>query len=121
MQILPAVSIIGNFIGTDASGTMQMANRTGIGISGAVNTCFNTIIGTSAFADRNIIAGSFGFLYTDSYGIHGGCISSLANVGTTIINNYIGTDITGTIALGNSQLVFYTVEFNAVIGGATSV
>ena len=56
---LSNVSIVGCFIGTDASGTREIANRAGIGISGLIGTCVNTTIGTAAAADQNIIAGSF--------------------------------------------------------------
>ena len=99
---ITGVSIVGNFIGTDASGAQQMANRTGVGLSGLVNTCFNTVIGTIAPADRNIIAGSFSRNVVDAYGVRGGCISSSFNVETMIQNNYIGTDRTGSNALGNT-------------------
>ena len=81
-----------------------MANRTGIGISGLIGTCFNTTIGTPAVADRNVIAGSFSWFLTDSYGIRGAGISSFFNEGTTITNNSIGTDKTGSYALGNSSV-----------------
>ena len=87
---ITGVSIVGNFIGTDASGAQQMANRTGVGLSGLVNTCFNTVIGTIAPADRNIIAGSFSRNVVDAYGVRGGCISSSFNAETMIQNNYIG-------------------------------
>ena len=95
---LSDVKIVGNFIGTDASGTQQLANRTGIGLSFPINT----IIGTSDPADRNVIAGSFSWFVTDNYGIRGACINSFFSAGTTITNNLIGTDKTGSSALGNS-------------------
>ena len=96
---MSGVKILGNFIGTDSSGTQQRANRTGIGLSLPANT----IIGTAAPEDRNVIAGSFSWFVTDNYGIRGACISSFFNTGTTITNNSIGTDKTGTFALGNSS------------------
>ena len=58
---LNGISIVGNFIGTNADGTQEMANRTGIRLRGAINTVFNTAIGTSDVADRNLVAGSFAF------------------------------------------------------------
>lgn len=118
---ITGITIIGNFIGTDASGTAQMANRAGIGNSGAVNTPFNTTIGTSDVADRNIIAGSFGFRTQDNYVIRAACISSLAAINTSIKNNYIGTDKTGTNALENSQLgISLWADEGSILGGATS-
>ena len=106
---LSNTSIVGCFIGTDASGTQEMANRTGIGISGNISTCINTSIGvlsdgTSSPGYLNIIVGSFSIAVLDSYGIEGGCISSFANVGNNVQNNYIGTDRTGTKALGNTKI-----------------
>ena len=100
---LSNISIRGCFIGTDASGMHEQANRAGIGISGNHGTCVNTTIGTPALADRNVIAGSFSPLLADSFGLGGACIYSLLNEGTTITNNSIGTDKTGTSALGNSS------------------
>lgn len=101
------VQIIGNYIGTDNTGTTEVANRTGIGLSSIGDFTVNdTIIGTFLPADRNIIAGSFSY-FPDDYGIRGACISSAFSQGTTIVNNYIGTDKTGTIALGNSLQGLY--------------
>ena len=99
---ITGVSIVGNFMGTDASGTQQMANRNAIGLAGINgNQCISTMIGTTAAADRNILAGSFSGNVVDFYGLEGGCISSTRNLDTVIQNNYIGTDKTGTKALGN--------------------
>ncbi len=115
---ITGVQIIGNFIGTNASGTQQMANRCGIGLSGAVNQCINTVIGTPAFADRNIIAGSFASEGLDSYSLYGASISSFGNTGTTIKNNYVGTDTSVTTALGNSQVgIIFSTESSSTIGG----
>ena len=94
------VKIVGNFIGTDSSGTQQLANRTGIGLSFAENT----IIGTSDPADRNVFAGSFSWFLTDNYGIRGACINSFFSAGTTVTNNLIGINKTGSSALGNSSV-----------------
>ncbi len=108
------ISVKGCFIGTDVSGMQEMANRTGIGFHGAQNT----VIGTSDPADRNVIAGSFGFLVTDSYGIRGGSICSVRTRGTVIQNNYIGTDKSGTIALGNSLMGLSSfVDTGILVGG----
>ena len=100
---LSNISIRGCFIGTDASDTREQANRAGIGISGNHGTCVNATIGTPAPADRNVIAGNFSPLLADSFGLGGAAIYSLLNERTTITNNSIGTDKTGTFALGNSS------------------
>ena len=96
---LNGISIVGNFIGTSADGTTEMANKTGISMSGSLNTVFNTAIGTSDVADRNLVASSFAF-----FTLGGDSIVTTSNVGTTIVNNYyIGADRRGTFALGNSH------------------
>lgn len=83
----------GNLVGTDVSGTAAVPNCTqspgaGILINGSSNT-----VGGASSAARNIISGNSaggGVL------VQGG--GSSAN---SIQGNYIGTDITGTAALGN--------------------
>ncbi len=116
---ITGIQINGCFIGTDASGTVEMANRCGIGLGApSIFSAVNTIIGTSNAADRNIIAGSFGWDIIDVYGLGGGCIATAFDQGTIIQNNYIGTDKSGTLVLGNSQFGFIPfVPFNALIGG----
>lgn len=115
------IQILGNFIGTDAAGSMALPTRTGVGISGATHQITNTIIGTPLPADRNIFGGSFGYLIFDSFIVRGACICSCYNTGTTIQNNYIGTDTSGTQALGLSQAgVMFISENNSTIGGTAS-
>lgn len=99
--------IVGNWIGTDATGTLDLGNATdGILV---VNGANNRIGGTST-ADRNIISGN------NDRGIR--VLGSNAT-GNTIIGNFVGTDVTGTLDLGNS---FIGVNFlggprNNRIGG----
>jgi hypothetical protein len=79
--------IQGNYIGTNAAGTAILSTNGSFTIEFASNT---TIGGTSAGA-RNIISGNQSGIY-------------LASTNSTLIQgNYIGTDATGTIALGNTQ------------------
>jgi parallel beta-helix repeat protein len=80
--------IAGNYIGTDASGTTALGNvQSGLSLSSGADA--TTIGGTTAGA-RNLISGN------TEYGIRvdGGDEN-------TIQGNYIGTDVTGTAALGN--------------------
>ncbi|MCP4486732.1 MAG: DUF4347 domain-containing protein, partial [Gammaproteobacteria bacterium] len=81
-------TIVGNYIGTDVTGTIDMGNGSGIRL--ALGTESNTIGGTTA-ADRNIISGNNRGIFVRS---------SSSNV---ISGNYIGTDFTGTQDLGNSS------------------
>jgi len=80
----PGNLVQGNFIGTDVTGTVALGNSgTGVAVGGSNNTIGGTIAGA-----RNVISGN------GSDGVSPG-------VGNLIQGNFIGTDITGTIALGN--------------------
>ena len=115
------ISIVGNFIGTDATGTVVLANRTGIGLSGANSDTGNTdlVIGTDALEDRNIIAGNFTPRLVDpDFLLLGAGIATVFNTNTSIANNYIGTDTSGTVALGNASLgIYMRGDIDSVIGG----
>src|SRR5256886_13841838 len=105
----------GNFIGTNSAGTSRIPNRFGILISGAPN---NVIGGTTAAA-RNIVSGN------TLVGI------DILNAGATnnvVQGNYVGTDVTGSAALGNGNGVnaagidvgqLATRPSNVTIGGPT--
>ncbi len=84
------ITVQGNYIGTSASGTADLGNlEDGILING---TSFNTIGGTTAAA-RNVISGNN----------QNGIAITGAATGNLIYGNYIGTDATGTFAIGNSS------------------
>jgi hypothetical protein len=97
--------IAGNYIGTDASGTEALGNgRYGIVLDFSDGA--NTIGGTTVGA-RNIISGNG----------HSG-VFIYAEIGDVVVGNYIGTDVTGTGALGNSQAgVLSTGNIGIRIGG----
>jgi hypothetical protein len=85
--------VVGCFLGTDATGTVAKPNNFGVSIeiafplSGPTRT---TIGGTSA-AERNVVSGN----------ASAGVLIS-ANAGpTSVIGNYVGTNASGTAALGN--------------------
>ena len=87
-------TVQGNLIGTDATGTIGLGNTLGgIGISN--NASNNTIGGTTAGA-RNVISGNGGF----GIEIHG--FSGSGATGNVIQGNFIGTDASGAVALGNT-------------------
>jgi len=81
-----------DLIGTDATGTHALGNGSdGVIIqSGAAN---NTIGGTTAGAGNVISA-------NDRYGLH---ITGAGTADNLVLDNTIGADITGTVALGNKQ------------------
>jgi hypothetical protein len=82
-------TITGNYLGTDPTGTTAEGNGEGIHISFSSN---NRLGGTTA-ADRNLISGSRGS------GID--VTTDALSTGNAILGNYIGTDVTGSHALGN--------------------
>ena len=98
--------IAGNYIGTDASGTAGLGNSAwGVHLA----SDFNRVGGTGA-GEGNVIAGS---------GIDGIFID--ASNGNVIQGNYIGTNPTGTAALGNAEDgIWLNDASDNLIGGATA-
>ena len=99
----------GNFIGTDITGT-NAAKCNGNGIT-ILNAPSNTIGGLT-FSAANVIA------YNNQNGI---AISGLTAVYNSVQGNFIGTDLTGTLNLKNSQDgVITTTAINNTVGGLAS-
>ena len=97
-------SVQGCFIGTNAAGTAASGNGAG-GIR--INVGGITIGGTTAAA-RNVISGN------------GGVGINVLGPTATIQNNFIGTDVTGTIAIGNSNAgIRLDAVSGCTIGGTT--
>lgn len=99
--------IAGNYIGTDITGTSALGNLWGVRIEiGATGT----IVGSRSPEARNLISGN-----TE----HGVLISDASTAHNAIIGNWIGTDATGTRALGNQPGIgIYGCGFNRVGGTA---
>ncbi|CAN5891901.1 hypothetical protein BH23PLA1_BH23PLA1_20250 [soil metagenome] len=85
------VVVLGNRIGTNAAGNARLDNNTGVFINDAVG---NTIGGLSV-AERNIISGN------RSIGVQVFRVTPVEGLGNQIVGNYIGTDASGRVALGN--------------------
>ena len=99
-------TVLGNYIGTNAAGTGAVGNgQSGIDIS--ATGC--TVGGTTAGAG-NVISGN---------ATRGITLQSSAG-GTVIQGNFIGTDKTGAIDLGNTTDGIISVAANVVIGGAVA-
>jgi hypothetical protein len=100
--------IVGNDIGVGTDGTTAAGNQ-GDGIE-LLHSSGNTIGGESA-EDRNIISAN---------GQQGILVSASSN--NVITNNYIGTDITGAVALGNAANGILVTASSAgnLIGGVTT-
>jgi hypothetical protein len=100
------VTVVGNYLGTDVTGTVDLGN-TDDGVDVDAN---NVVIGGTTAAERNIISGNNGD------GINLGAGFS----GAIIRGNYIGTDVTGTIDLGNSANGILVGGSNVTIGGTAA-
>ncbi len=81
-------TIVGNLIGTDTSGMNVLTNK-GHGVEINLGASYNRIGGMDP-RDRNVISGNF----IGGVNVRQGAHSNL------IIGNYVGTDISGTSALG---------------------
>jgi parallel beta-helix repeat protein len=99
------VTVQGDFIGTDVTGTTAASNNYGLLVLGNNNT----IGGTTAGA-RNVISGN---------NLDGLRIGNNAS-GVVVLGNYVGTDLTGTKAVANSIGIEVASGSNVSIGGTTS-
>jgi len=94
-----------NRIGVGPTGTPVINGEYGVYIG---NGAFQNFIGGAADADRNIISGNtgYGVFITDSVGIG-------------VLGNYIGTNVSGTAALGNGSVGVLIGGGSAnIVGGA---
>ncbi|MFH1576085.1 MAG: NosD domain-containing protein, partial [Candidatus Margulisiibacteriota bacterium] len=92
-----------NYIGLATSGAYAIPNaEDGISLS---SSDYNTI-------EANVISGHTG---PNDYGI---ALTSSSNF-TRIIGNYIGTDASGTVALGNYNAIYLSSSDDNTIGGST--
>jgi parallel beta-helix repeat protein len=99
--------IIGNLVGSNASGTLAVPNSDGI----MLNEANYNIIGGSSAAERNILSGNL------NTGI---LINNLCRH-NEVKGNYIGTDISGMQILSNYTGVLLQSQSNSnTIGGLTS-
>ncbi|MCA9061860.1 MAG: DUF4347 domain-containing protein, partial [Planctomycetaceae bacterium] len=105
---VPAGNLIqGNLIGLDATGTVDLGNaHYGIDLHAGTNN----IIGGNTAAARNVVGGNdwgnIRLLYETTFG-------------NTIQGNYLGTDITGTVAMGASTGInIGDGAINNLIGGS---
>jgi len=83
--------VIGNLIGTDATGTQAFGNGS-LGIFMNVDSARNRIGGLEP-RDRNVVSGN----------ALAGISMMMGSTDNRILGNYIGTDVTGTRAVGNGM------------------
>ena len=108
--------VAGNLIGTNSTGTNALPNNVGVEIDGGAT---GNLVGTNGDGvddalERNILSGN---LYAGVW---------MTGAGTdynVVAGNYIGTDVTGTIAVGNGstdELITSGLD-NAGIGGGVEI
>ncbi len=110
--------VYGNFVGTDPTGTHSEPNYSGVAIDGGAS---NNLIGTNGNgaddqAERNLLSGNL---------FAGISISGGGTDGNAVAGNFLGTDISGSVALDNgTQAVSDSQGYHfgggvAVSGGAS--
>ena len=102
--------VAGDYIGTDPTGTQAVPNYAGVEIdSGATGNLIGTNgDGVNDALERNIISGNL---------FAGVWITGTGTDDNVVAGNYIGTDVTGTIAVGNGSAVKYRLRCYAQIAG----
>ncbi len=104
--------VLGNIVGLNATGTAAVANGYGSGVGDGIEiigASSNTIGGTIA-ADRNIISGN----------VYRGVEIDIPATANLVEGNFIGTDLTGTVALGNGAANVFVATFGNTIGGTVA-
>ncbi len=98
----PTQNVIeGNRIGTDITGTLALGNPDGIRIDASNNTVGGTVPGAG-----NLISGN----------VEGIALTGFGATDDVVVGNKIGTDITGTFAIGNGQGVVLSTSGNTIGG-----
>src|SRR5262249_21649563 len=97
--------IQGNLIGTDVTGTAALGNSTGIEIAGSGISGY--LVGGTAPGSRNVVSGNPA----------SGILILNGPSATLVQGNYIGTNASGTTAVGNGIGVLVQNASNNTVGG----
>jgi hypothetical protein len=101
--------VLGNLIGTDASGGIALGNNVGVAIQSALGNTIGGLTPTAGQGPGNVISGNR---------LSGVLISGIAAEGNQVLGNLIGTDATGSKGLPNSSSgVSIDSAQNNLIGG----
>jgi hypothetical protein len=107
----------GNFLGTDVTGKQALGNG---GADIYVYYGVNVTIGGTTPAARNVISGAVpGPIDSNNFGYGDGIFLVGTSVQAVVQGNFIGTDVTGTKSLGNSDDGILIISANNLIGGST--
>jgi subtilisin-like proprotein convertase family protein len=96
---------IGNFIGTDPSGTLALPNENGVYLRSR-----SAVVGGAAPGEGNVVAGNAGW----------GILVWPGSDGTVVAGNIVGLDHTGTSKLGNFVGIDMNDSKSVIIGGAAA-
>lgn len=96
--------ILGNYIGTDPSGTEKRGNFLGVLLAGGAQ---NNAIGGDSDSERNILSGNYSC---------GAAIFNTSSTGNVLLGNFIGVDVSGTAALSNGYGVILIDTVSNVVG-----
>jgi uncharacterized repeat protein (TIGR01451 family) len=100
-----SVSVLGNFIGTNASGTASISTSDGVTIIGSA---MNNTIGGAANGQGNLISGNQSGIF-------------IAANGNLVQGNFIGVDVTGNADLGNKEAgIFISDSQGSTVGGVVA-
>jgi hypothetical protein len=99
------VAVQGNYIGTNNAGTAALGNGTGVEVGAN-----GTLVGGTSTLARNIISGNQG----DGVDIDSGVS------GAVVQGDYIGTDVTGSAALGNGAYGVNIAGNHTLVGGSVA-
>jgi parallel beta-helix repeat protein len=110
--VITGLSIQGNFIGTDVTGTYAVSNDIGVVLLNKNNTLGGTTPGAGNLISGNTQTG----VHVGPLGLATGIEPAISAANNAIIGNIIGTDVTGTLPLGNSTGIY----ISATIGTSVS-
>ncbi len=98
--------VAGNFIGTDISGTLAIANGGGVLINNGAkaNRVGTDGISVDDAGEDNVISGNNGT------GVPGVYISDVGTNSNVVAGNFIGTDLAGSLPLGNGGVGVFIVN-----------
>jgi hypothetical protein len=102
--------IQGNLIGTDATGTVRFGGGQ-VGVEYYVGTGTSNKIGGAAAGEGNLVSGA---------SIAGVLLYAGSSADLLVQGNSIGTDITGTVPLGNATGIQADGEMGGMIGGTVA-
>jgi CSLREA domain-containing protein len=103
--------VYGNFVGTNSTGTADPAANSPVGISISNNSNGNTVGGDTP-EERNLVSGN-------RVGIELGASFNDGGVNNDVLGNFVGTDITGTNPLPNSEHGIIAFNPDNEIGNTT--